>query len=345
LIVLVPINWIVFRLLGRVELAWVAAPLIAIVGAFTIARAVQLDVGFSRSQSSISIVEVPSGYSRGYSASFASLYTSLTTNYSAFNADSSGIVIPMPTREEKMMTFTRDTPMTTYRYASDRGEGLESFPVRSNSTTLIRAEHPCEIGGQVQLKWLDNNSDAIQIDNQSSLKFSLAGIIAMDQAGQMRKGWVGDNEGGSVRSVPMELAVDSSPPKERSKNSRRVRALYLDGWGFVEQQVDEKESKEQESKMDGDTTIDVKPLIASLLTSHSWHPGEAMMIGVCDQAFSPTVIAPVASQSQDKSLFIIHLFRDSIGTASPDINIPKKSPSQAGSDDPSFDDALLEFNQ
>ncbi|MFM8398786.1 MAG: hypothetical protein ACKOAH_13235, partial [Pirellula sp.] len=40
LIVLVPMNWLVFRLLGRLELAWLAAPFIAIAGVFVIARAV-----------------------------------------------------------------------------------------------------------------------------------------------------------------------------------------------------------------------------------------------------------------------------------------------------------------
>ena len=39
LVVLVPINWLVFRLMGRVEWAWVAAPIIAIVGAVADASA------------------------------------------------------------------------------------------------------------------------------------------------------------------------------------------------------------------------------------------------------------------------------------------------------------------
>ncbi len=328
-VVLVPLNWIVFRLIGRVELAWVAAPLIAIVGAFAIARAVQLDVGFSRSQTSISVVEVPSGYSRGYSASFTSLYTSLTTNYSAFNSESNGLVVPMLTREERLMSFTRDTPMMTYRYASDRGEGLESFPVRSNSTSFIRAEQPCEIGGNVILSWSGNASDSIQIDNRSSLNLVGAGIVAMDKDGQMRKGWVGDSDGGSTTLVAVDLANVESDSKERGKNNKKVRALFLDEWNLDAENNDsenpESPSKNKEPRDRGDTSIDVKPLITSLLTSHSWQPGEAMMIGMCDKAFSPTVITPLAPQRQEQSLFIIHLFPDSIGNASPDINIPKKS--------------------
>ena len=351
LVVLVPINWLVFRLIGRVELAWIAVPVIAVVSAFAIARAVQLDVGFSRSQTSISIVEVPSGYSRGYAASFASLYTSLTTNYSAFNAESNGLVVPMLTREERMMSFTRDTPMMTYRYASDRGEGLESFPVRSNSTSLIRTEQPCEIGGEVVLKWIGDELDSIQIDNRTGLDFSRAGIVAMDKTGQMRKGWIGDSDGGSIASVTMDVAVNTDQPKERATSSKKARALFLDGWnldaGSLDAESLDGESTDQEAakpsrKMDtDDTTIDMKPLIKSLLTSHSWHPGEAMMIGVCNKAFIPTVINPLAPQRQEQSLFVIHLFTDSIGIASPDITIPKKSTASIEFNDPSIE--LEEF--
>jgi len=342
LVVLVPINWLVFRLIGRVELAWIAVPVIAVVSAFAIARAVQLDVGFSRSQTSISIVEVPSGYSRGYAASFASLYTSLTTNYSAFNAESNGLVVPMLTREERMMSFTRDTPMMTYRYASDRGEGLESFPVRSNSTSLIRTEQPCEIGGEVVLKWIGDELDSIQIDNRTGLDFSRAGIVAMNKAGQMRKGWIGNSDGGSVTSVTMDFAVDTNQPKERVAGSKKARALFLEGWDLESGSLDagstDQEDTRPSPKRDrSDTTIVMKPLITSLLTSHSWDTGEAMMIGICDKAFIPTVINPRAPQRQEQSLFVIHLFTDSIGTASPDITIPKKSSASKEFNDPSIE--------
>ncbi|MCY2974267.1 MAG: hypothetical protein NTW52_06325 [Planctomycetota bacterium] len=340
LVVLVPINWIVFWLIGRVELAWIAAPVIAIIGAFAIARAVQLDVGFSRSQTSISVVEVPSGYSRGYSASFTSLYTSLTTNYSAFNSESNGMVVPMLTREERMMSFTRDTPMMTYRYASDRGEGLESFPVRSNSTSFIRAEQPCEIGGEVTLTWSGNNSDSIQVENRSSLNFARAGIVAMDNDGQMRKGWVGNIDGGNITSVAVDLAAVANDSTERTTNSRKVRALFLDEWELEADKADPKIAKSfgqnRDPKDGGDTNIYVKPLITSLLTSHFWQPGEAMMVGICNKAFSPIVINPLAPQRQEQSLFVVHLFTESIGTASPDINIPKKSAASEEDLDPAI---------
>ena len=49
LFVLVPLNWLLFRVLGRVELAWAAAPVIAVVCTGLVVWLAQLDIGFARS--------------------------------------------------------------------------------------------------------------------------------------------------------------------------------------------------------------------------------------------------------------------------------------------------------
>ncbi len=58
LLVLVPLNYIVFRLMGRLEYAWLAVPVIAIGGTIAISRAVRLDIGFARSQTELSLLEM-----------------------------------------------------------------------------------------------------------------------------------------------------------------------------------------------------------------------------------------------------------------------------------------------
>ncbi len=77
LLVLVPLNWLVFRLIGRVEYAWVAVPVIAIIGATVVAKSVQLDIGFSRSETRLSCLELYEGYDRAHQTTYVSLYTSL----------------------------------------------------------------------------------------------------------------------------------------------------------------------------------------------------------------------------------------------------------------------------
>ena len=52
---LVPLNWLIFRLLGRVEWAWAAAPVIAAAGTAAVVWSTQLNIGFSRARSEIGI--------------------------------------------------------------------------------------------------------------------------------------------------------------------------------------------------------------------------------------------------------------------------------------------------
>ena len=64
-LVLVPLNWGVFRLLGRVEWAWAAAPLIAVACAAVVINVAKLDIGFVRSENEIAVVELQGDYPRG----------------------------------------------------------------------------------------------------------------------------------------------------------------------------------------------------------------------------------------------------------------------------------------
>src|SRR5208283_3768260 len=81
LCVLVPANWIVFRLLGRVEWAWIAAPLIAIGCTVVVIHDAQVNIGFARSRNEIAVIEMQPGYSRVHVARYNVLYTSLSTRY------------------------------------------------------------------------------------------------------------------------------------------------------------------------------------------------------------------------------------------------------------------------
>ena len=67
LVVLVPLNWALFWLLGRVEWAWIAAPLIAVACAVAVVWLAQLDIGFARAHTGIAVVELQSGYPRATS--------------------------------------------------------------------------------------------------------------------------------------------------------------------------------------------------------------------------------------------------------------------------------------
>jgi len=328
LIILVPVNWIVFRIIGRVELAWVAAPIIAVVGAFAVARAVQLDVGFSRSQTSLSIVEIPSGYSRGYVASFTSLYTSLTTNYSALNTEHDGIVVPMSMRDERVLAFNRDSSFTRYRYASDRGDGLDSFAVRSNSTSSIRAEQTCEIGGTLLIGWKESESSIMTVENQTDLILTQVGVIAMDAEGVLKNGWIGDVGSGDLATVAMRIVGDVGDSNDDKFSTDRLirekmkKALFLPGWAGAN--LGRLDPPLEPARQAG-SVIEMAPLIESIVMNHRWMPGETLMIGLSSRSFDSTVVTPLAPQHQNQSIVMVHGYPKSIGIPSPDINLPAKS--------------------
>ena len=96
LCVLVPANWIVFRFLGRVEWAWIAAPLIAIACTVVVIQQAQLNIGFARSRNEIAVVEMQPGYSRVHVARYTALYTSLATRYEFHLDDPGGQILPFP---------------------------------------------------------------------------------------------------------------------------------------------------------------------------------------------------------------------------------------------------------
>ena len=116
LLVLVPINWSVFRLCGRVEWAWAAAPVIAIVGAVAVIRLAQLDIGFVRSRTEIAVLEMHAGHARAHLTRYTALYSSLSTAYELQFDDPSALARPfLPTPSPDRLwpvTFHRDAGRT-----------------------------------------------------------------------------------------------------------------------------------------------------------------------------------------------------------------------------------------
>ena len=97
LLCLVPLNWLFFRLLRRVEWAWFAAPMIAVGGAILVVRLAQLDIGFVRSRTEIAIIEAQPELTRAHVTRYCGLYTSLTSKYALNFADSLAFALPFST--------------------------------------------------------------------------------------------------------------------------------------------------------------------------------------------------------------------------------------------------------
>ncbi len=150
LLVLVPVNWLVFRVLGRVEWAWLAAPVIAVAGAVVVVRLAQLDIGFARSRTEIGVLEIQAGYPSAHLTRYTAVYTSLSAAYDFAFEDDSALAMPFPHRVPYVPGLRE--PINNVRFRRDQQITLSGFQVASNSTGLVHSEQMLDLGGSVQLR-------------------------------------------------------------------------------------------------------------------------------------------------------------------------------------------------
>ena len=190
LLVLVPANWAVFRGLRRVEWAWAAAPVIAVVCTGTVIRMAQLDIGFVRSQTELAVLEMQGDYARGHVTRYNALYTSLATSYNFRCDDPGAVVLPFPTVAEPelfRMSLGQQIRKLTYR----RGEQAVLRAFRSDRTppawsTAKRCSTPA-----ARFRWSKAPTERSQLVNRSALNLHGVGLVAEDPFGRVAGGMGG----------------------------------------------------------------------------------------------------------------------------------------------------------
>lgn len=173
LIVLVPLNWGLFRLIGRVEWAWIAAPFISIGGALLVIQLAQLDIGFVRSRTELAVVELQPDYPRAHVTRYTALYTSLSTQYDLEFTDSDAVVQPFP-MQTNTKPYEHRSPDSVHYRSADR-VGLTGFHVISNSTGVLHSEQMVDLGGTISLS--HDAGGRIRVTNGTTL--SLAGVAVV----------------------------------------------------------------------------------------------------------------------------------------------------------------------
>lgn len=290
LIVLVPLNWLLFRLIGKLEYAWLAAPLIALAGVFVIARGVRLDVGFTRSQNTIQFLELHNHYPRGVLSSYHALYSSLTTNYQAVFSDNtdnplnavkaSGVLCPMPAHT--IGRTANRARMLEYKVADEKGNGFHSFPVLSNTTGMLQSEEMVELSGSISITPTSNlqSSDPANpplqwnVTNNSPLNLKQVAVLGIDSQNQFQLGW--------VEAIPPNSSLTISPTPQ--PNSQRTAVQ----WQVIED-----------------------PAIAYLLQDISKHyplgRNEWIALGWMQENASRLQVTPASLHSQSKTIVLLHL--------------------------------------
>ncbi|HUY36499.1 MAG TPA: hypothetical protein VMV69_27430 [Pirellulales bacterium] len=212
-VVLVPLNWLVFRLLGRVELAWAAAPFIAVGAAAAVAWLAQLDIGFARSMTELAVVELQPGYPRGHVTRYTALYSSLGTSYDLRFDDATAVALPFATGKDLGVGDRRtNVDFRRARKAGSEKDGLadslvtlEGLAISSNTTGMVHSEQMLALAGGVRCERLAE--DRYQLTNETGLALEAAGVV-----GAAKACWIGTLVPGA--STTVELRPRPEKPED-----------------------------------------------------------------------------------------------------------------------------------
>lgn len=355
LLVLVPLNWLLFRIIGKVEYAWVAAPIIALVGAFLVIKMAALDIGFVRSNSQIGLLEVHSDYPRAHLSEYSALYTSLSTGYDAELDNVSAQSLPFGI-VDRPSDFDAKESISEVQMKRTIKSRLEGFQINSNSTGLLHTEYMLDLGGtisyasSVEGEGVVSNSTLIDLDN--------ACVMGRDQNGQLQIAWIGTLEAGAQADLQFESKSDEeiAQPWQGNPLFNNTRRAAMQIWRNNMGDVDNaflyeiaefpelnskwpeyermflQESTDPEypynlqmfirnyQKVNSRSSVSLGRMLYAILNNLVLAPGEYRLIGGTDQRLGNTVFDPESTQTDQQTLVVAHLQRPDFPKASPDLN-------------------------
>jgi len=268
LVVLVPMNWLVFRLIGRPSWAWAAAPVIALAATAVIVPAAGLNVGFVRARSEIALIEFQPDWPRAHVTRYTSLYTSIATSYTVRSDSPGGVALPMSDGTGRgaagvsPLRGPHSSPLPEGEgtepgasgihvcYSPGDRPSLSGVVVASNTTGLIHAEETLDFSGPIEL--IDRPGGSELIRNRSGLKLRHVTVIAKQRNG-------------------------------RIVTARRPVAAKLIA------------------------AIDVRPIYELAIDPTTLEPGEVRLVAISDTPPPGMAIRPAAGQSTSVAVVVAHL--------------------------------------
>jgi hypothetical protein len=301
LVALVPLNWLVFHALGRIEWAWIAAPIIAIAATYAVIRQAQLDIGFVRSQTEIGLLETQPNYPRGHLARYTALYTSLSTTYDVNYDDLSTVAAPfsLGTDPSKLKQLS----FTTVDYERYDKVSLAGLFISSNTTNMVHSEQMLPLNGSIRLgKSVAQNN--LQIENRTQFAFRSVAVVRRPTREEQKRGrnglegsWVGvlgPAESAPVAFAPVETAQDSV--------------------AFAEERA-------AEDRLQHTARLDLDRMFRLALDPENLEPGEKRLVARVDQVLPGESVSPAASQVRGATLVVAHLEYAPLPKPRPDLNI------------------------
>lgn len=357
LLVLVPLNWLVFRIMGRVEWAWIAAPFIAIIGAVAVIKAAALDIGFVRSNTQIGLLEAWGDYPRAHVTEYSALYTSLSTGYSVQLDNASGQALPFASSLDSDVSASSPArPITLRKSVTNQLEGLQ---IQSNSTGLLHTEFMLDLEGSWYASF-DDQQNPTQVTNGTYLNIENVGVLWRSPTDEYHFAWIGDLSVGQVSDLQWQpTSPDQLYQKWKSltlfSSSDQVASeIWNEHFGQEQQSA----TIEELSAIDAlsEKWSQLKPILQrtafnnnitgqitkqQFVNSFSLLPsqedlqvgrlldalknlqlglGEVRLIGVTGEKLGRTKMIPDSTRINQQAMVLVHLKRPPLPQAVPDVN-------------------------
>ncbi len=281
--VLVVGNYGVFRVLGHVEWAWAAAPVIAIAGSLAVIKLAQLDIGFARSQTEIAVLECYPNHPRAHLTRYTGLYSSLSSTYELTYETSAAAAIPFPSQ------FDASNKETIGRVAlrqDDQETKLAGFQVLSNSSSMIHSEQMLDLGGPIT--FAAKGVTAAGVGNRTKFDLEDAVLVRKNSRGTLQWAWLGNIIHGTGSSGSWQSSADG-----------KLDAIFKEHWKKYDTATPSDLSPSQ-------SAIPLKNMLTTLAADKSLHPNEVRMIALIPQQLAGLTVSPAAAQS-DRSMTIVVL--------------------------------------
>jgi len=284
LLVLVPLNWAVFRAMNRVEWAWAAAPVIAVACSAVVIRLARLDIGFARSSTEIAVVEVQGHYPRAHVTRYVALYTSLSTSYDFQSEDPGVLVQPFPTVDQpeqfRLLPGQRRTELV---YECGKSVGLRGYPVSSNATGLVHSEEMIDLGGPVSLA--ETTEGQIELINRTDYTLRGVGIVRRNDSGTYQTAWIGTIRPGV--KLPVSFRLRSTPDGKWWSEER-------DRSGVTAAKAPPGE-------------LNLRRLVDLAQSAGELTPGQVRLVGWTTDPIPGLEISPPAPQARHAAVVLAHL--------------------------------------
>jgi hypothetical protein len=305
LVVLVPANWIIFRVLRKLEWAWFVIPIIAIGGAAVIARLLQVQIGFVRSQNSIAMVELQNGHPRAQVSSYLSLYTSLSSRFALSTPPNNGHVFPL-----SVGNTTRDEPTEiTYRTLDDSGSGIRGLPVRSHTAALFSSDEMIDLEGALTVT---KTPEGRKLVNSTSLQIRDVVWVFYVSPEVTQYYWAGTIEPAG------EVNLNTIEPQSFEEITAKLTASLEQSFATNENEaVDDEEVARAARK-----NYAVKQTMMTMLTNVGRSRQSDSIVGWCSESLSKVNIEPKPSQVDDQTILCLSVFSPTFPAPERDVSLP-----------------------